>query len=96
VIDYEPDKSNYTEENDRENNCKRPENPGPWLSFSDLLNGVAQRESRSDCAERSKAEGGQKSIEFAGAPASMLETVKTRQHNRKQVNDCDEVQNCEA
>lgn len=29
VIDYERDKSNYTEENKRENNCKRPENPRP-------------------------------------------------------------------
>jgi hypothetical protein len=33
VIDHECYKSNHTEENDRENNCKRPENPGPWLSF---------------------------------------------------------------
>lgn len=42
VINRERDKSNDAEENNRENNCQRPEDPGPRLSSSDVLDGVVQ------------------------------------------------------
>jgi hypothetical protein len=42
VINSERDKSSHTEENNRENNRQRPENPGPWLSFPDVLYGIVQ------------------------------------------------------
>jgi len=95
VMNEQRDKNHYTEQNNYENNCQRPENPRPRLPFPDLLYDVVQRESRSDCSERSKSKGRHKSIELRPS-ASMLPTVHRGQQNRKDVNACDEIRNCEA
>jgi len=95
VINQERDKSNCGEQNNRENSCNRPEDPRPRFSFSDVLNGVVQRECRSDRANRSKKEGGHKSVTLRPT-ASMLETVNGRKQNRQEVKACDEIRNCQA
>src|ERR1700722_1289493 len=42
LINQERDKGSCAQENNRENNCGRPESPGPRSSFSDVLNDVVQ------------------------------------------------------
>ena len=95
LINHPPDKGNCGEQNNRENNRQRPENPRPRLSFSDLLYRVVQREGRSDCAQRSKKERRHKTIQVRPR-TSMLKTVNTRQKNQQNVNDGNEIRNCEA
>jgi len=96
VINQEPDQCDYTNENEGENNCQRPENPGPALSFSDVLYGIVQRESGCDCANRSKKEGRHKSIAVTSTLAAMLETIERRQQDGQEIKDCNEIRNCEA
>jgi len=96
LVDHPRDQGDYSDENNRETYCKRPENPGPRLSFSNVLYGVAQCESRGNCAARSEKEGGHKSIELTRSPASVLVAVETRQQDREDVNDRNEVRNSEG
>ena len=42
LVNHPRDQSDDSKENNRENNCKRPENPRPRLSFSNVLYGVVQ------------------------------------------------------
>jgi hypothetical protein len=95
LVDHPRDQSNYSEENYRENYRKRPESPGPPSSFSNVLYGVAQCESRGNGAARSEKEGGHKSVELTRSPASVLVAVETRPQDRKDVNDRNEVHNSE-
>jgi len=39
-INKHANERNHAEKNDCEDNGKRPENPGPRISFSDIQNGV--------------------------------------------------------
>jgi hypothetical protein len=66
------------------------------MSFSDLLNGVDQRECRSYSADGNKSEGGHKSIALTRSFASMAEAVDRRQQNRQEIDGGNEIRNCEA
>src|SRR5580704_3309066 len=94
VINQERDKTNCGKQNNPENNRQRPENPRPRLWFSDVLYGVVQRESRSDCANRSKKEGGHKSVALRptcihAGDSKWKATESTRSKH-------DEIRNCQA
>jgi hypothetical protein len=96
LVNHPRDESDDSKQNNSENNGQRPEDPGPRVSFSNVLYGVPQGESRGNCARRSEKKGGHKSIELTRSLASGLVAVETRQEYRKEVNGSNKVRNSQA
>jgi hypothetical protein len=94
-IDDPCEKRNCTDEHNAEKNCRRPEQPGPLVSFSDVLGRIAQRKSRSYRAPWTEKEGGHKTVPLR-SPASMPKTVISRQHDQEDVNSCNKIRYAQA